>query len=122
VVYVPHGQLATRPINHVAKISNLKKIKKKFQFKKNMNILATWLIGDVAIIHMANWRRDKIHVANYQRKAFRYIVDYPHGKIALWIITTSRNRHVDTVPSTVTTWLKTKFFVVIGRLFCILLV
>jgi hypothetical protein len=28
VVYVPHGQLATWPINHVAKISNLKKFRK----------------------------------------------------------------------------------------------
>jgi hypothetical protein len=44
-----------------------------------MNILATRLIGNVT----------KIHVANYQRKAFRYVVDYPHGKIVMWIITTS---------------------------------
>jgi hypothetical protein len=43
---------------------------------------------------VANWQRDKIHVANYQHKAFRYVVDYPHGKIATWVITTSRNRHV----------------------------
>jgi hypothetical protein len=25
----------------------------------NEVILATWLIGDVKIIHVANWRRDK---------------------------------------------------------------
>jgi hypothetical protein len=40
--------------------------------KKNMNILATWLIGDVA----------KIHVASYLLKVFRYVVDYSRGEIA----------------------------------------
>ncbi len=39
-------------------------------------MFATWLIGDVAIIH----------VANYLRKTFRYVVDYPHGEIATWVI------------------------------------
>jgi hypothetical protein len=53
-----------------------------------------------------------IHVANYQRKAFRYVVDYPHGKIVMCVITTSLNNHVVIVPGTVATWLKTKFFVV----------
>jgi hypothetical protein len=43
-----------------------------------MNILATWLIGNVA----------KIHVANDLRKAFYYVVDYPRGEIATWVITT----------------------------------
>jgi hypothetical protein len=115
MAYVPHGQLATWPINHVAKISSLKKFKKISIFEKkkkkkrgiNMNILATWLatwfIGHVT----------KIHVANYQRKAFRYVVDCPHGKIAMWVITTSQNRHVATVPGTVDTWLKIKFFLYI---------
>jgi hypothetical protein len=32
VVYVPHGQLPMWPINHVAKISILKKFKKNFNF------------------------------------------------------------------------------------------
>jgi hypothetical protein len=54
-----------------------------------MNILATRLI-----CHVANWRCGKIHVANYQCKTFRYMVDYPHGKIAMWVITKSRNHHV----------------------------
>jgi len=34
------------------------------------------------------------------------VVDYPHGKIAMWKATKSRNSHV----STVATRLKTKFF------------
>jgi hypothetical protein len=60
VVYVPHGQLATWPINHVTKISDLKKIQKNFNLlKKKMNIFATWLIGDVTIIHVTNWQRNK---------------------------------------------------------------
>lgn len=46
-----------------------------------MNILphglsATWLIGNVV----------KIHMTNYLRKAFRYGMDYPRGKIATWVI------------------------------------
>jgi hypothetical protein len=67
-----------------------------------MNILTTWLIEDVT----------KIHMANYQCKAFHYVVDYPHGKIAMWVITTSRNSYMATIPDTVATWLKTKLFVV----------
>jgi hypothetical protein len=61
-----------------------------------MNILTTWLIGNVT----------KIHIANYQCKAFRYVVDYPRGKIAMWVITTSRNSYMATVPGTVATWQK----------------
>jgi hypothetical protein len=35
---------------------------------------------------LATWQ--KYTWLNYQRKAFSYVVDYPHGKIATWIITT----------------------------------
>jgi len=42
VIYVPHSQLTTWPINHVAKILN---------FKISFNKLATWFM-----CHIANWR------------------------------------------------------------------
>jgi hypothetical protein len=51
-----------------------------------MNILATWLTGEVAISDTANWRREKIHVDNFTYAKNRYVVNYPRGKIGTWVI------------------------------------
>jgi hypothetical protein len=66
-------------MRHIAKISNL---------KNNNNKLSTWFITMWPIGGMAI-----IHVANYPRKTFRYVVDYSGCEIATWIYHVAKLPH-----------------------------
>jgi hypothetical protein len=61
MAYVPHGQLATWPINHVAKISSLKKFKKIsiFEKKKKKKMWNKYEYFSHVACHMVHWPRDK---------------------------------------------------------------